>query len=401
MTPWLTIVGIGEDGWDGLSGRARESVHSAVHIIGSTRTLAMLPQTSAQFHEWPQPFSAVVEQLKPLKGQATVILATGDPMNFGVARKVLTFIPKSEITIIAHLSAFSLVAAYMGWSLPDCDCFTIHGRPAANVERFIQPDARLLILTEDETSIAEVCRRLVARGFNECTVTVLENLGGSGERVTSFPADQNPGLDWSKLNTLAVHCVASPHAQIWSRVAGLPDDAFMHDGKITKREVRAATLAALAPAPDQILWDVGAGSGSISIEWMRSTRGCEAYAIEPLADRREMIAANADQLGTPRLHIIPIAAPEAYVNLPRPHAVFIGGGISVPGTFEGAWESLQPGGTMVANVVTIEGEMHLYDLQEKHGGELVRMDVSILTKVGPHRALKPRMAVTQWRTRKP
>jgi precorrin-6B C5,15-methyltransferase / cobalt-precorrin-6B C5,C15-methyltransferase len=401
MTPWLTIIGIGEDGWDGLSAIARDAIHSAAHVIGSSRTLAMLQPSSAKRHEWPQPFSAVVEQLKPLYGHPTVILATGDPMNFGVARKILTFIPKAEVSIITHLSAFSLAAARMGWSLPDCDCFTIHGRPAANLETFIQPDARLLILTEDETSIAEVCRRLVARGFETSEITVLENMGGAKERVTSFTANTIPHMDWSPLNSLAIHCKASSTAKTWSRLAGLPDDAFVHDGKLTKREVRAATLAALSPAPDQILWDVGAGSGSIGIEWMRSTRGCEAYAIEPLPDRCNMIATNADQLGTPRLHIIAEAAPAAYANLPRPHAVFIGGGISVHGTFEGAWEALLPGGIMVANVVTIEGEMHLYDLQEKHGGELVRMDVSTLTKVGPHRALKPRMAVTQWRVRKP
>jgi precorrin-6B C5,15-methyltransferase / cobalt-precorrin-6B C5,C15-methyltransferase len=401
MIPWLTIIGIGEDGWDGLSAKAREAIHTAAHIIGSTRTLAMLQAGSAKRHEWPKPFSAVVEQLKPLYGHPTVILATGDPMNFGVARKMLTFVPKSEVSIITHLSAFSLAAARMGWSLPDSDCFTIHGRPAANFETFIQPDARLLVLTEDETSIAEVCRRLVARGYETSEITVLENMGGTKERLTSFTANNIPHVDWSPLNSLAIHCKASPHAKIWSRLAGLPDDVFVHDGKLTKREVRAATLAALSPAPDQILWDVGAGSGSIGIEWMRSTRGCEAYAIEPLADRRAMIAANADQLGTPRLHIVAKAAPEAYANLPRPHAVFIGGGISVHGTFEGAWEALLPGGLMVTNVVTIEGEMHLYDLQEKHGGELVRMDVSTLTKVGPHRALKPRMTVTQWRVKKP
>jgi precorrin-6B C5,15-methyltransferase / cobalt-precorrin-6B C5,C15-methyltransferase len=401
MTPWLTIVGIGEDGWEGLSAKAQDVIHAAHHIIGSTRTLAMLPASNAIQHQWPQPFSAVVEQLKPLSGEATVILATGDPMNFGVARKILTFIPKSEVTIISHLSAFSLAAAKMGWSLPDCDCFTIHGRPAANLETYIQPDARLLILTEDETSIAEICRRINVRGFETSEVTVLENLSGSKERITSFPANANPNLEWSPLNSVAVHCKASAGAKLWSRVAGLPDDAFVHDGKITKREVRAATLAALGPAPDQTLWDVGAGSGSIGIEWMRSTRGCEAYAIEPLADRRAMIATNADQLGTPRIHIIPEAAPKAYEGLPRPHAIFIGGGISDAGTFEGAWDALLSGGHMVANVVTIEGEMNLYDLQEKHGGELVRMDVSTLTHVGQLRAMKPRMAVLQWRVIKP
>ncbi len=400
MTAWLTIIGIGEDGWHGLSTRAHHALRSCQHIIGSTRTLAMIPALSMQRHEWPQPFSAVVEQLNPLRGLPTVILATGDPMNFGVARKILSFIPKAEVSIISHLSAFSLAAAEMGWSLPDCDCFTIHGRPAANVEAFIQPDARLLILTEDETSVVEVCRRLVARGFHESTVTVLENLGGPKQRVTSFGADQNPELDWSPLNTLAIDCKASPSAKVWSRIPGLPDDVFQHDGKITKREVRAATLSALAPAPDQILWDVGAGSGAVGIEWMRSTRGCEAFAIEPLESRRAMIAVNADQLGAPRLHMVPKAAPEAYEGLPPPHAVFIGGGISVHGTFEQAWIALRPGGRMVVNVVTIEGEMHLYDLQAKHGGELVRIDVSTLTSIGPHRAMKPRMAVTQWRVTK-
>lgn len=401
MSKWLTIVGIGEDGHVGLGARARAALADAEVVIGSERTLAMLPARTAKHLLWPQPFSAVVEQLKPLHETRTVILATGDPMNFGVARKILTFIPKTEMEIIPHLSAFTLAASRLGWSLPDCDCFTIHGRPAANAEAFIQPDARLLILTEDETSPAEVCRRLLARGFGESTVTVLENLGGNAEAVTSFRADSMPQREWSPLNTLAVHCVAGGGAKIWSRLAGLPDEAFVHDGKLTKREVRAATLAALAPAPDQLLWDVGAGSGSVGIEWMRSTRGCEAISIEPDAERRAMIATNADQLGAPRLKVIPLPAPLAYEGLPAPHAVFIGGGISEPGAFEGAWEKLRSGGRMVANVVTLEGEMHLYDLQEKYGGELVRMDVSTLTRVGTMRAMRPRMAVTQWRVTKP
>ena len=401
MKPWLHIIGIGEDGWDGLSAAARHALENTEHVIGSKRTLAMMPKLKARQHLWPQPFSAVIDQVKPLRGERVVMLATGDPMNFGTARKILTFVPKEDVTIIPHLSAFSLTAARMGWSIPDCDCFTIHGRPAANVEAFIQPEARLMMLTEDGSSVAEVCRRLAARGFGQSEVTVLENLGGASEHITSFKADAMPMREWSPLNTLAVRCLASPGAKVWSRVAGLPDDAFVHDGKLTKREVRAATLAALGPASDQLLWDVGAGCGSVAIEWMRSTRGCEAIAIEPLAERRAMIATNADQLGTPRLKIIPLAAPEAYANLPTPHAVFIGGGISAPGTFEQAWERLGSGGRLVANVVTLEGEMHLYDLQQKHGGELVRMEVSTLTHVGPHRAMRPRMAVTQWRVIKP
>jgi precorrin-6B C5,15-methyltransferase / cobalt-precorrin-6B C5,C15-methyltransferase len=401
MKPWLTIIGIGEDGFNGLGAAAKEALAAAAVVVGSTRTLAMLPPSAAQRTEWPQPFSKVVEQISNLRGNRTVILATGDPMNYGVARKILTFVGKSEVLIIPHLSAFSMAAAHLGWSLPDCDCFTIHGRPAENVEVFIQPEARLLVLSEDETSIAEVCRRLLARGFGRSRITVLENLGGDRECATTFTAAEMPVRDWSPLNTLAIHCVAGPQAKIWSRVAGLPDDAFQHDGKITKREVRAATLAALAPCPDQLLWDVGAGSGSIGIEWMRGTRGCEAIAIEPDAGRRALIAANAGQLGTPRLKIVAGAAPEALQGLPTPHAIFIGGGIDSEGVFAAAWAALLSGGHLVANTVTLEGDRQLITLQEHFGGDLVRMDVSTLTRVGDLRALRPRMSVLQWRVRKP
>jgi hypothetical protein len=179
---------------------------------------------------------------------------TGDPLNYGVARKLLEFIPFSEMRVIPHLSAFSLAAARLGWSLPDCDTLTLHGRDAANIEPFIQPGARLIVLTADATTIAEVARRLVARGFGKSTITVLENMGGPRERIASFAADSPPQQDFSDLNTIGIACTVSPGAKIYSRLAGLPDDAFVHDGQLTKREVRAATLAATAPAPDQLLW---------------------------------------------------------------------------------------------------------------------------------------------------
>ncbi len=217
----------------------------------------------------------------------------------------------------------------------------------------------------------------------------------------TFTASAIPATKFSDLNTLAINCVASSGAAILSRLAGLPDDAFIHDGQLTKREVRAATLAALSPAPGQLLWDVGAGCGSVAIEWMRSTRGCEAIAFETDPDRLKMIAHNADRLGTPRLQIVAGDAPQSFAGQPPPDAVFIGGGLGEPGVFETAWVNLKPGGAMVVNVVTIEGELHLYDLQEKHGGDLVRLEISHLTNIGRLRALKPRMAVTQWRTRKP
>ncbi len=401
MTKWLTIIGMGEDGYDGLTASARLALANTSLIIGSSRLLSKLPPSGIERLEWPQPFSAVVEMIKPLRDRNTVILATGDPMNYGVARKLLEFIPFEEMQIIPYLSAFSLAAARMGWSLPDCDTLTLHGRDAANIEAFIQPRAKLIVLTVDTSTVAEVARRLQARGFEKSVITVLENMGGEREIKSSFMADALPQQIFSDLNTLAIQCIPSVGAKIWSRLAGLPDDAFIHDGQLTKRETRAATLSALSPAPDQVLWDIGAGCGSIAIEWMRSTRGCEAMAFEADPERLRMISQNADQLGTPRLKIIPGKFSETFTNQPTPDAVFIGGGIGDAGVFETAWQNLKPGGRLVANVVTIEGEMHLYDLQEKHGGELVRIDVATLTHVGPYRAMKPRMSVLQWRVQKP
>ena len=401
MSKWLTIVGMGEDGFEGLSALARQRLAAAEVIVGSQRLLASLPSHQAEVHEWPQPFSAVVDRITPLRGRRTVILATGDPLNYGVARKLLTFIPFAETEIIPHLSAFSLAAARMGWSLPDCDTLTLHGRDAANIEPSIQPGVRLLVLTEDETTIAEAARRLRARGFAKSIMTVLENMGGERQRITAFTADAVPATSFSPLNTLAIDCIAEPAAKILPRLAGLPDDAYLHDGQLTKREVRAATLAALSPSPDQLLWDVGAGCGSIAIEWMRGSRGCEAIAFESEPERRRMIAENAGRLGTPRLKLVAGEAPASLKGQPAPDAVFIGGGLGIPGVFEESWAALKPGGAMVVNVISIEGELHLYDIHEKHGGDLVRIEVSQLHRIGPLRALKPRLPVTQWRARKP
>ena len=401
MSKWLTIIGMGEDGWDGLSARARHTIETAEVIVGSSRLLAFLPATRAEIHEWPQPFAAVVDRIRPLAGRQTVVLATGDPLNYGVARKLMEFIPFAEMEIVPHLSAFSLAASRVGWSLPDCDTLTLHGREAAHIEPFIQPGVSLIVLTADRSTIPEVARRLVARGFGQSEITVLENMGGAREHQSRFIAGAVPDAAFSDLNTLAIRCIAAPDAKIFSRLAGLPDDAFQHDGQLTKREVRAMTLAALVPTPGQLLWDVGAGCGSISIEWMRAARGTRAIAFENNTERLSMIAANADALGAPRLKVVAGEAPRTYEGQPAPDAVFIGGGIWIPGVFENAWAALKPGGNMVANVVTIEGDLHLFDLHEKHGGDIVRLDVSTLTHVGRLRALKPRMAVTQWRAQKP
>jgi precorrin-6B C5,15-methyltransferase / cobalt-precorrin-6B C5,C15-methyltransferase len=278
---------------------------------------------------------------------------------------------------------------------------SLHGRPAAQIEAFIQPGARLIALTENGATVTEAARRLIARGFGDSAITVLENMGGTDERQSRHLAKDIHDQTYSDLNTIAIECVADQGAARCPRVPGLPDEAYVHDGQITKREVRAITLAALGPTPDALLWDVGAGCGSIAIEWMRAARGAQAFAIERDAARLQMLSENADRLGTPRLRIVSGEAPKALGGLSAPDAVFIGGGMGDPGVFEASWDALKPSGCMVANVVTLEGELHVIDLQEKHGGELVRIDVATLSKIGALRALKPRMPVLQWRAVKP
>ena len=284
----------------------------------------------------------VVEQIKPLRGRNTVILATGDPMNYGVARKLLEFVPFAEMAIIPHLSAFSLAAARMGWPLPDCDTLTLHGRAAANIEAFIQPGARLIALTADASTIAEVARRLVTRGFEtKPDHRSREHGRRRAKQRPAFLADAVPKQTFSDLNTLAIECIAGPNAQIWSRVPGLPDDAFVHDGQLTKREVRAATLAALAPAPDALLWDVGAGCGSVAIEWMRADPGLRSHRLRAHEDRLTMIAENADRLGTPRLKIVAGEAPDTLPGSRAPMPCSSAAASAFPGVFETAWEASQ------------------------------------------------------------
>jgi precorrin-6Y C5,15-methyltransferase (decarboxylating) len=401
MTKWLSVIGMGEDGLDGLSPRARLLLANAEVVVGSKRLLALAGDTKAERHEWPQPFSAVIDRIRPLRGRHTVVLATGDPLNYGVARKLMEIVPFAEMEIVPHLSSFSLAASHMGWPLGDIDTITLHGRPAANLEAFIQPHARLLALTADAGTIPEVVRRLIARGYGPSEVSVLENMGGPRENSISFRAHDFTGGLFSDLNTLAIWCKPKPGAALLGRNPGLPDEAYIHDGQLTKREVRAATLAALVPYPDALLWDVGAGCGSIAIEWMRAARGAEAIAFESNAERLRMIGENADRLGAPRLKVVAGEAPASLQGQRAPDAVFIGGGMGIPGVFEESWAALKSQGRIVANVVTLEGELHLVDLQEKFGGDLVRIDVSYLARIGTLRALKPRMSVLQWRAVKP
>jgi precorrin-6Y C5,15-methyltransferase (decarboxylating) len=298
-------------------------------------------------------------------------------------------------------SAFSLAAARLGWPLAECDCLTLHGRPLARVAGFLHHGARLLVLSHDGATPAQIAAEFVRRGFGRSKIFLLEHMGGQSERILEGTADGWTIERTADLNTLAIECHADPGAISFPRLPGLPDEAFQHDGQLTKREIRAATLAVLAPLPGQRLWDVGAGCGSIAIEWLRADAQLSAIAIERDAARAALIARNAALLGVPSLEIVHAAAPTALAGLTPPDAVFIGGGVADPALLPAVWHALKPGGRLVTNVISTEGERALYEWQATHGGALTRIAVSRAEKLGAHLGWRALAPVTQLAVTKP
>jgi precorrin-6Y C5,15-methyltransferase (decarboxylating) len=401
MKPWLSVVGMGADGLDGISAVAREIIASAEVLVGGERHLAMAGNRVAERLAWARPLGDTVDAIAARRGKRVVVLATGDPMWFGIGTTLARRFARDEMIILPHIGAFSLAASRMGWSLADAATITLHGRPLDLLALHLAPQARLLILSENGQTPAQVAAFLRDRFWGPSEIAVLENLGSDAERrIDGTAASWNAG-PCADLNTLAVRCIAGTDARPLSRLAGLPDDAFAHDGQLTKREVRAATLAALSPLPGQLLWDVGAGCGSISIEWMRSAHGTRAIAVERNADRRAVIARNAAALGVPGLRIVTGTAPDALAGLEAPDAIFVGGGASAQGLLDACWAALKPGGRFVANAVTVEGETALAGCRARLGGDLVRIAVSRAEPVGSMQGWRAMMPVTQWSAAKP
>jgi len=396
MNRWLGIIGLGEDGLAGLAPAARHLIDKAELLVGGERHHALVSNGGAERLTWQTPLKLTVDEILRRRGRPVVVLATGDPMWFGIGVTLARQVPSDELWIIPGASAFALACARLGWPLAEVECLTLHGRSLALLNAVVAPGARLLLLSADGTTPAAVARALTARGYGPSRLTVLEHMGGQKEdRIAGTAAE------WSiertrDLNTIAVECVAGPDAVVRARVPGLPDDAFRHDGQLTKREVRAATLAALAPTPGQLLWDVGAGCGSVAIEWLRSHRTLAAAAVERDAARCAMVLENATALGVPQLQVVEGEAPAALAELPPPDAVFVGGGLTVPGLVEQCWAALKPRGRLVANAVTLEGEARLLALWSDLGGDLVRIAVSRAEPVGPYTGWRPLMPVTQF-----
>ncbi|MFE0678254.1 precorrin-6y C5,15-methyltransferase (decarboxylating) subunit CbiE [Streptomyces sp. NPDC058867] len=405
-TPAVTVVGIGADGWDGLPEASRAALRDAEVLIGAPRQLALLPAPCAgERVAWPSPLRpAVPVLLAAHAGRRIAVLASGDPMFYGIGRALAEELRETGgPRVLPHPSSVSWATARLGWPQEDVEVVTLVGRPTARLAAALHEGRRILVLSADATTPAAVAALLRDRGFGPSRMRVLEQLGGPKEHLgAESAADDWPreGAVGDPLNLVAVECRRAPDALRLGAVPGLPDEAYEHDGQLTKRHIRAATLGALAPAPGEVLWDVGGGSGSIAVEWMRVHPSCRAYTVERDPVRAERIARNADRLGVPGLVVVTGPAPAALAELPPPHAVFVGGGLTAPGLLDACWQALPAGGRLVANTVTLESEALLADARRRHGGELVRLAVAHAVPVGGFTGWRQAMPVTQWAVRK-
>lgn len=402
IAPWLTIVGIGEDGIAGLGDEAKRRIAKASLVCGGKRHLELADSlVTGERHQWLSPIDRSVEFIKSARGRDVCVLASGDPFLFGMGATLARSIDPAEMFTIPAPSSFSLAASRLGWPLQDLALVSLHGRPIDLIRPHLQPCARVLALTSDEKGPTELAALLTANGFGKSGLTVLEALGGPDERVTRHLVENFSLEKVNALNICAIEVVAGENARVLPLASGLDDGLFEHDGQITKREIRALTLSALAPCKGELLWDIGGGSGSISIEWMLAHPAMRAITVEENAERAERIARNARAFGVPGLHVVTGAAPAALSGLAEPDAIFVGGGGSDAGVMDAAMSALKPGGRLVANGVTLEMEAVLLALHSAHGGALIRIDISRAAPVGTMQGWRPAMPVTQWSWTKP
>ncbi len=401
---WLSIVGIGEDGVEGLSPVARRLVTDAELVIGGKRHLALADTLiRGQRLSWPSPIGDVLPEIEKVRGRPVAVLASGDPFHYGVGDLLMRAVSADETLCLPQSSSFSLAAARLGWSLQDVTPVSLHGRAMEGIVRHLQPGARVLALSWDGETPDRLATLLQARGFGDSKITVLERMGGPGERIRHATAKSFDLGKVEPLNTMALE-VVGPAAAALSLAPGLDDSLFEHDGQLTKRDVRAVTLAALAPRQAELLWDVGLGAGSIAIEWLLRHPSLRAIGIEEGAERAARAARNAAVLGTPDLEIVQGAAPAALTGLPAPDAVFIGGGLGDAGLFDAVWLALKPGGRLVANAVSLGSEAKLIELFQRHGGELTRLEIAKSGPAGRSGKVfvwRPAAPIIQWRVTKP
>ena len=397
---WLSIVGIGEDGIDALSPVARGLIGDAEIVFGGKRHLALAAALiRGAARPWPSPFDRAADEVLAQRGRPVCVLASGDPFVYGVGAVLTRDLDPAEMLAVPAPSAFSLAAARLGWALPDVAQVSLHGRALDLVRPHLQPGRRVLALTSDRDGPADVARLLSDAGFGASSVIVLEALGGKRERIRTATAAKFDLREVDDLNVVAIEAKAELGARVIARAAGLPDALFEHDGQITKREIRAITLSSLAPRRGELLWDIGAGSGSVAIEWMLADPSLRAIAIERRPDRAARIRRNAAAFGVPGLEVVEGEAAEMLASLPKPDAIFIGGGAN--DALDTARSMLRRGGRLVVNAVTLGTEALLLARNGALGGELTRLAITRADAVGTKTGWRSARPVTQWTWIKP
>ncbi|MFC7501051.1 precorrin-6y C5,15-methyltransferase (decarboxylating) subunit CbiE [Nocardioides sp. CPCC 206347] len=394
----VTVVGIGADGWDGLVPSSRALVESAEVLLGGERHLDLVPPIDGQERApWPRPMTTLPTFLEQYDGRRVVALASGDPLVSGIGTTLIRLLGPDAVTVVPAVSSVALARARMGWSAEESEVVTLVGRDPAALRRELAAGRKLIVLSSDDRTPIAVAGLLLEAGHGASVITVLGDLGGTQESQIDFTADTDElPADLPRLNVLAID-VRGPGTGTSSWAPGLPDDAFDHDGQITKRDVRASALSRLAPRPGALLWDVGAGAGSVAIEWLRAHPLTDAVAVEANADRAARIGRNATALGVPRLKVVLGTAPEALAGLPQPDAIFVGGGATAPDLLDLCRKALRPGGLLVVHGVTLETESLLVDAFHEYGGELTRLSVEHVTPLGGRfTGWTPSRAVVQW-----
>lgn len=401
---WLSIVGIQEAGPEELCEKAREAISRASVVFGGTRHLAL---TATLIHgtpiAWPSPLSEGIDQLLALRGQRVCVLASGDPFHYGIGSTLSEYVPASEMEVFPAPSAFSLACARLGWPLQKSRLLSLHGRAMSRLNGHLHHDVRIVALTSDGAAPALMASMLTERNMGESRMIVLEALGGPRENIQSFTAQAlaRESRAFDALNVVALEIVQQGDTAVAGLAPGRSDVLFEHDGQITRRDIRAMTLARLSPRPGERLWDIGAGSGSVSIEWLLLDDSLEAVAIERDDTRSQRIRRNAETLGVPRLEIVQGQAPEALNELTTPQAIFVGGGVSNMALMARCFDALAPGGRLVANAVTLESELALGECHRLLGGELMRLSLEQTAPLGSMIGWTPARTITQWVWTKP
>jgi precorrin-6B C5,15-methyltransferase / cobalt-precorrin-6B C5,C15-methyltransferase len=395
-TPWLSIIGLGEDGLDGLSGAARDRLAQADLIAGGRRHLALVASLGKATLEWDTPFAASIPKLLAHRGKRVVALCSGDPFWYGAGSVFADAVAAEETLAIPAPSTFAWAAARLRWRLEETNTLGLHARPLELLRPHLRTGARSIVLLRDGAAPAQIARYLDGLGFGPSRLTILEALGGPHERIRVATAASFTVNDIQSPVAVAIEAIANPDAIIIPRVAGLPDELFENDGQLTKREIRAVSLSTLAPRGGELLWDIGAGSGAIGIEWLLAHPANRAIGIEAREDRLVTARANAQSLGVPHFDLRHGTAPDALKDLPTPDAVFVGGGASRDGVLDAIWQALPPGGRLVVNSVTLETEAVLIAWQARHGGNLLRLSVERAGAVGGLTGWRAAMPVVQW-----